>query len=197
MQNQTEKIKESCPRTEIAAYIDGELSPVAEMALEKHFAVCKNCEAEFNVQKKLLRALDFAFDEKSKIELPENFTKTVVIKAESNVSGLRRREERFRALYLCTILFLLVIIGLGNETETVFSTFTILFEQLLAVGSFAAHLIFDIAIALSAILRIIGGQLIYTPVFAVLTVAVFLIFSAYIFSRLLSMSDRSKNLETG
>ena len=126
MQNQTEKIEESCPRTEIAAYIDGELSPSAEMDLEKHFAVCKNCDAEFNEQKKLLRALDFAFDEKTDFELPENFTRSVVVKAESNVSGLRRREERFRALYLCAILFLLVIVGLGNETEAVFSTFKIL-----------------------------------------------------------------------
>ena len=196
MQNQTEKIEESCPRTEIAAYIDGELSPSAEMDLEKHFAVCKNCETEFNEQKKLLCALDFAFDEKTDFELPENFTKSVVIKAESNVSGLRRREERFRALYFCAILFLLVILGLGNETETVFSTFKILFEQILAVGSFAVHLIINIAVALSAILRIIGGQFIYTPVFAFLAFGVFLIFSGYIFSRLLSISDRSKNLET-
>ena len=74
MQNQIEKFEESCPRTEIAAYIDGELSPSAEMELEKHFAVCKNCAAEFNEQKKLLCALDFAFEEKSNFELPENFT---------------------------------------------------------------------------------------------------------------------------
>ena len=122
--------------------------------------------------------------------------KSIIIKAESNVSGLRRREERFRALYLCAILFLLVIVGLGNETETVFSTFTLLFEQILAVGGFVVHLIVNIAVALTAILRIIGGQFIYTPAFAVLAFGVFLIFSGYVFSRLLSISARSKNLET-
>ena len=106
---QTEKNKNPCPRTEIAAYIDGELSPREEMDLELHFAVCGECAAEFNEQKKLLCALDFALDEKAEFELPEDFTKSVVVKAESNVSGLRRREERFRALYLCAILFLLII----------------------------------------------------------------------------------------
>lgn len=191
-----QKIEETCPRTEIAEYIDGELSPSAEMDLEKHFAVCKNCADEFNEQKKLLCALDFAFDGKADIELPVNFTKSVVVRAESNVSGLRRREERFRALYLCAALFLLIIVGLGNETEAVFSTFKIFAEQILAVSGFAVHLIFNFAIALTAILRIIGGQFIYTPFFAVLAFGSFLIFSGYILSRIISSFDRSKNLET-
>ncbi len=196
MKEQLEKIEKSCPHTQIAAYIDGELSPSAEINLERHFAVCKNCADEFNGQKKLLRALDFAFDEKSDFELPENFTKSVVVRAESNVSGLRRREERFRALYLCAALFLLIIAGLGNETEAVFSTFRIFIVQIYAVGSFAGHLVFDFAVALTAILRIIGGQFIYSPVFAFLAVGAFLIFSGYAFSRLIALFVRPKNLET-
>ena len=124
------------------------------MDLELHFSVCKTCAAEFNEQKKLLCALDFALDEKPEFALPEDFTRTVVIKAESNVSGLRRREERFRALFLCASLFLLIIFGLGSETEAVFSTFAVFIEQIFAVGGFVVHLIFDIAFALTAILRL-------------------------------------------
>lgn len=196
MQKQTEQKENQCPRTEIAAYLDGELSSREELDLEMHFAVCKKCAGEFNEQKKLLRALDFALDEKTDFKLPENFTRSVVVKAESNISGLRRREERFRALFLCAALFLLIILGLGSETEAVFLTFAIFIEQIWAVGSFAAHLIYDIAVALTAILRLIGGHLISNPLFAFLALVVFLISSGYIFSRILALFDRSKNLET-
>lgn len=196
MQYQTENEKNPCPRTDIAAYLDGELLPREEMDLELHFMACKCCAAEFNEQKKLLRALDFALDEKPDFALPENFTKSVVIKAESNVSGLRRREERFRALFLCTALFLLIILGLGSETEAVFSTFAVFIEQIFAVGGFVAHLIFDVAFALTAILRLVGGNFIHNPLFAILAFGIFFISSGYIFSRLLTLFDRSKNLET-
>lgn len=196
MQKQIEKHESLCPRTEIAAYIDGELSAPEEMSLELHFAVCSQCAAEFNGQKKLLSAIDFALDEKADFELPADFTKKVVITAESNVTGLRRREERFRALFLCTLLFLLIIAGLGNETDAVFSTFKIFAEQIFAVAGFAVHLVFDIAIALTTILRLIGGQFVYSPTFAVLGFGAFLIFSVYVIFRFLSLFDRSKNLET-
>lgn len=195
MQKQTEKLNNSCPSAEIAAYIDGELSSSAEMELEKHFTVCGECHKEFNEQKKLLYALDFAFDEKSEIVLPENFTKTIVIQAESNVSGLRRRGERFRALYLCAILFLLIIVGLGSETEAVFSASTIFVEQVITVAGYTVHLVFNIAVALTTILRIISGQIIFSPVFGILAFAVFLMLLVYLSSRLLALFDRSKNLE--
>ncbi len=196
MNQETVKNKNLCPRTDIAAYIDGELSPSAGMDLEKHFTVCKNCAEEFNAQKNLLLALDFAFEEKADFKLPENFAKTVVVRAESNVSGLRRPEERFRALFLCAFLFLLIIAGLGNETDAVFSTFKIFAEQIFAVAGFAAHLAYDLAIAVTTILRLIGGQFIYSSAFAILTFGAFLIFSGYVISRFLSLFDRSKNLET-
>lgn len=195
MQTQTEKFNNSCPQTEIAAYIDGELSASAEMELESHFAVCGDCLKEFNEQKKLLCALDFAFDEKSEIVLPENFTKTIVIQAESNVSGLRLREERYRALYLCAILFLLTIVGLGSETEAVFSASAVFVEQVITVAGYTVHLIFSIAVALTTILRIISGQIIFSPAFAVLAFAVFLMLLVYFSSRILALFDRSKNLE--
>lgn len=196
MKKQIENLENLCPRNEIAAYLDGELSPREEMDLELHFTACKKCTAELSEQKKLLCALDFALEEKSNIELPADFTKTVVVKAESNVSGLRRREERFRALFLCAALFLLIILGLGSETEAALSTFAVFIEQIFAVGSFAAHLVFDFAVALTAILRLIGGQFIYSPLFAILALGAFFILSGYIFSRILTLFNRSKNLET-
>lgn len=195
MTEQNVKFDNSCPQGEIAAYIDGELSASAEMNLEKHFAGCADCLAEFNGQKKLLQALDFALDEKNEIVLPENFAKTVVVRAESNVSGLRRPEERFRALFLCAFLFLLIILGLGSETEAVVSASALFVEQIFAVAGYTVHLVFDVAVALTTILRMISGQIIFSPIFAILAFTVFLISLIYFSTRILALFDRSKNLE--
>ena len=94
------KIEErECPRADIAAYIDGELTPREELALELHLAACPDCTGELNLQKQMLRALDCGLKDRTEIELPKNFAKTVATRAESNVSGLRSKEERFRALF--------------------------------------------------------------------------------------------------
>ena len=192
MNLQSEKTAESCPRADIAAYIDGELSPRSELALENHFAVCPACKAEFNDQKKLLHALDFAFIREREIELPENFTKTIVINAESSVRGLRCPKERSRALFLCGSLFLLIILGLGSETGTVLSTFSVFFDQVAAVGSFLGHLIYDVAVALTTILRLVGRNLIFNSTFALIGWSVFLAATACMFSRLMFRFNNSK-----
>ena len=41
----------SCPTGDIAAYIDGELSPDHESELDLHFADCSVCTYEMNQQK--------------------------------------------------------------------------------------------------------------------------------------------------
>lgn len=193
MRNQIEKTENfSCARADIAAYLDGELSPREEIDLEKHFAVCRRCEAEFNEQKKLLSALDLALDDRKGFELPADFTKKIVVRAESDITGLRRREERFRALFLCAAMFLLIILGLGSETEAVFATFAVFIEQFWAVAGFAAHLIFDIAVAVTAILRLVGGQFIYSPVFALSAFAVLVVSIVCVFARVWPAFDRSK-----
>ena len=123
MSLQTAKTESNCSRQQVIAYIDGDLSPREEIVLEKHLAVCKSCADELNEQKKLLFALDFALDENEReFELPEDFTKVVVTNAESKVSGLRHPQERFRALFVCSALFLFVLLGLGKETGTFVET---------------------------------------------------------------------------
>lgn len=164
MDLETSKTKESCPRGEIAVYLDGELSPSAEFALERHFKECKYCLVELNLQKKMLSALDFAFDNKAEIELPKNFAKVVATTAESNVSGLRSKKERPLALLLCTVMFLMVLVGLGAETEKIFAVFGNFAEQLFVVLGFIFHLIYSIAIGISIILKSLSQQLIFNSV---------------------------------
>ncbi len=187
---QTAKTEKVCPQDEIAAYIDGELSSREELDLEIHFAGCAGCRSKLNEQKKMLCALDFALEADNLIELPVNFTKVVIANAESNVSGLRQPQERFKALFICASLFLVVIIGLGSETETVIKTFGKFGEQTFAVGSFAFHLIYDFAVGISIILRSISHQIVFNSAVAEGVLVIFFITALFALSRLVVRYDR-------
>ncbi|MCY7346991.1 MAG: zf-HC2 domain-containing protein [Pyrinomonadaceae bacterium] len=157
--NSTAKIGEICSqRSDIAAYIDGELPPREELELEMHLEVCRHCSDELNEQKKFLLALGHALETETPIELPENFTRIVVANAESKVSGLRRPQERAKALFACASLFLLVVLGLGRETKATFEAFGKFAEQFLAVGGFVWNLVYDAAFATAIILRSLSHQ---------------------------------------
>ena len=159
MKEQAGKSEESCPRAEIAAYIDCELSPRAELLLEEHLAVCEICRAELNEQKKLLSALEFALEEKAaEIEIPKDFAKVVATRAESGVSGLRSPKGRGRAVFLCVSLFFILLIGLGAEAEKVFAATGVAFEKSVALVSFLGRLTFDAAFAIVVILRALFNQ---------------------------------------
>lgn len=187
MNSQTATIEKIClQRNEIAAFIDGELLPHEEFELELHLAVCGFCATELNEQKKLLCALDYALENEKQIELPANFTKVVVTNAESKVNGLRRPQERSKALFVCAALFVLVILGLGGETKTVLNTFGKFVEQFLAVGGFVWNLIYDVSVGTAIVLRSLGSQFIFnsSAFFAILIVFVFL--SLFLFLRFIS-----------
>ncbi len=180
-----------CPRAEIAVFLEGELAPQAELVLEKHLSACKKCLDELNSQKQLLRVLDSVFEERAEIELPKNFTKVIVARAESNVSGLRRPEERFRAVFLCVLLFLIVLIGLSAETRSVFSSLGIILEQTIAVAGFVAHLFYDFAVGTVIILRSLSEQFVFGSNISLITVVCFFALSAFVISRLVFRLNRS------
>jgi hypothetical protein len=191
MIEETATIQKSCPREEIAAYVDGEIGSREELELEMHFAVCKPCTEELNSQKKLLCALDsFCLNERE-IELPENFTKIIVTTAESNVSGLRRPQERRKALFICSALFLLVLLGLGGEIDSVFGTFGKFAEQFAAVVGFVAHLIYDIAYGITVILRSLSSQFFFDSAVSFGFTAVVFLISVLTLSRLVTRYRRA------
>jgi hypothetical protein len=165
MENQTAKTNQNCPLEDIGLYLDGELSPRAELELEKHFAVCPACRNEFNSQKEMLLALDFAFDKGHEIELPKDFTKVVVIKAESGVKGLRSKKERSSALFLCSGLFFLITLGLGAENEKVITAVNDFGRHFIAILSFTCHLVLDVTTGAVVVLRCLSQQISYSPLF--------------------------------
>ena len=189
----TAVIKKICSlRRDIAAYIDGELPPREEIELEAHLAVCGECRRELNEQKKLLCVLDFALEDEKEFALPENFTEIIVANAESKVSGLRRPQERSKALFICAALFLLVILGLGGETQTVSDTFGNFAEQFLVVIGFVFHLFYDIALGTAIILRSIGSQLISNSTTAVALTIIFFAVSLFALLRFIHRSPKLK-----
>jgi len=150
-----------CPSGEISSYIDGELLPSRELELERHFISCETCRSELNLQKKFLIALDHALESEEEIDLPANFTKVVVANAESRVSGLRRRSERFNALFVCSGLFLIIIFALGaSGSNTTLDGIAVVFEKVSAAGFFILHVAYDIAIGAISVLRSLSSHLI-------------------------------------
>lgn len=184
----TEKV---CPTGEIAAYIDGELLPREELDLELHFAACRACAAKLNEQKKLLCALDFALEDEREIELPENFTKIVVTTAESSVSGLRRPQERFKAFIICAALALLGLFGLGGETGTILNAFWKFGDQILAVGGFAFHLVYNVAIGTAIILRSVSHLIVFNSTVPVVFFVGILFIGLAAFSHLIARFNRA------
>jgi predicted anti-sigma-YlaC factor YlaD len=178
-------IQQNCPSEEIFHYLEGELSATEELSLEKHFAECETCLNEFSSQKELSRALNFAFNEESEIELPKDYTKVIVSKAESNVSGLRTKRELTKAIFLSCALFLILAIGFRGETEKGFATTREFGREILTVLGFVTHFIYEISIGLVVVLRFLGQQVVFSPLFLfALISATIAVFSLWFFARL-------------
>ena len=93
-----------CLRTELtAAFLDGELDPVACEEFDSHARGCRDCSAALLEQRRLLCLLDTAFDEtfEKKLELPDGFTRQLRARAQNDLSGVRDASERRRALKIC------------------------------------------------------------------------------------------------
>lgn len=104
-----------CPSDEIGAYLDAELSPTRSDALEMHFASCSVCRDELNSQKAFLLELSRTLETDAAIELPKDFAKVVVTRAESSVSGLRKRSERIAAIGIVALLAGLAVAGFAGD----------------------------------------------------------------------------------
>jgi predicted anti-sigma-YlaC factor YlaD len=106
---------------ELAAYLDGELDGLARAQIEQHLKECSSCSRGLREQKRLLCALDSAFDDDPQLRLPSDFSRIVAARAQSDMGGLRRPAERRRAMVACAALACASLILLGGAalSETV------------------------------------------------------------------------------
>ena len=178
-------ISTACPSPDLSAYIDGELSLNEELKLEAHVASCRTCADDLNLQKSFLNALDSSLDDEIAIRLPKDFTKTVVANAESRVTGLRRPHERRNAAIICGGLILLSLFALAGNAERSFTAAAAVVEKILAVVVSVGHVIYDLALGLSIVLRSLASNFLFDAAGVTLAFLALLVLSLYLFSRLL------------
>lgn len=114
-----DRSENKCQLEDVAAYLDGELSDAGINRFEDHLRSCVDCATELRAQRQLLCTLDVAFNGARSFQLPHNFTRIVTARAESDLSGMRKKHERRRALKLCAVLALVSFALLGAAARTI------------------------------------------------------------------------------
>jgi len=156
-----------------------------------HIARCRLCADDLNLQKNFLNALDYSLDEKAELELPKNFTKSVVANAESRVSGLRRPHERRNAALICIALVVVSVFALGSSTERTLGAITTVVDKVVAVVESVGHLAYDIALGSAIVFRTLASKFVFDSGAAVVSFLLIFILSLYLFSRLLVRFHRT------
>lgn len=170
---------DNCPTFEIAAYIDGELDAGRVLELESHFAGCPSCAEDLNHQKQFLLTLSNSLRNEGEIDLPKDFTKQIVARAESHVVGLRGSRERFNAVFIIVALSLFVLFALGAEAGTLVSWLKAVVHQALSVGGFFGRLVYSFFIGFVVIVRTFAAPF----QTGLLVSLVFVAFASVIFAR--------------
>src|SRR6266513_3292826 len=152
-----------CRTEDVAAYLDGELNSAASESFEAHLKTCARCTTELRMQRQLLCTLDFAFSERS-FELPRNFSRVVAAHAESDLSGMRKKSERRRALQLCALLALLAFALLGAASRAlVFQPARSFLRIAGSLLDLAGRALYDAGTGAAVIVRVVGRALILAP----------------------------------
>jgi anti-sigma factor RsiW len=107
MKEGAEREGTACERTTlVAAYLDDDLDPASAARFEGHARECPQCSTVLLEQRRLLCLLDAAFNEtfETRVPLPRDFTRAVKARAQTDMSGVRDRRERVRAVKICVAL---------------------------------------------------------------------------------------------
>ena len=169
---------EVCPREDIAAYVDGELSETQRTRLEQHVSECETCSRSLMEQRQFLAILSASLDSRSALPLPKDFTKKVVASAESSVRGIRQPGELYTAIFICAALLIFALFTLGFESFGLTSVVYSLGEKLLAFGLLIFKLIINLIFAAVVVVRSLASSL---ETASLLAVAVVIFVSAILY----------------
>ncbi len=173
---------ELCPRDDIAAYVDGELSTEAAEAVERHVRACAICSRALLDQRQFLAALSASLDDSKDIVLPSDFARRVVSNAESSVRGVRRPYEFLTAALICAVLLMFLLFAFGVETSAVAAAMGSIAEKLLSIGGFLLRIVGNIAFAAAVVARALGAYTGSSGILIPISIFVFGVF-AFISSR--------------
>ena len=153
---------DSCERDLIGAYLDGELDGAAVEDLEAHLKSCNSCAADLRAQQQLVCTLDAAF--RNGFDLPEDFARVVKARAESDVSGVRKRIEWRRALQLIVLLALTSFALLGTAWQgSILQPVRTIARVTTSVLGLGWQTISDTATGFAVIVRLFGQAIILDP----------------------------------
>ncbi|HEV8587910.1 MAG TPA: zf-HC2 domain-containing protein [Pyrinomonadaceae bacterium] len=188
--------QQTCPREEIAAYLDGELNGGALPVFEEHIKQCAECAAELRSQRQLLCTLEAAFSNSGRIKLPANFSRVVAAHAESDMRGLRHKSERRRALQLCALLGVAAFTLLGAASRALIFQPARGFMRLVArVLDLVWQTFADAAEGATIVARVIGRAGVASPYgFGIFVALVFLI-AISLLPRLIANYHRTEFIE--
>ena len=146
---------------EIAAYLDGELEPVAAQEFEGHLAACRSCAAYLNEQKSLFCVLDASLSRMA-VELPADFASVVTVNARADVGRVRSRHERRRAaLFILALAFIsFTLIGGTASAKEALAPVQLIAHACASVTRLMLHALFDVGRSIVVIGRIVGQSMI-------------------------------------
>jgi anti-sigma factor RsiW len=153
----------ACERSaNAAAYLDGELDPAASADFEGHAKSCAACSAALLEQRRLLCLLDTAFGDSFDrgIELPSGFARELKARAQTDMSGVRARDERRRALKICAALSVAAFALLGATFfDAVLRPLAGAARTAGSVAGLAGSAAADAGAGAGLVLRAVGGRL--------------------------------------
>ena len=180
-----------CQKNLIAAYVDGELSDVANAIFEQHVEDCSDCRAELRAHRVFVCELDAALTGKVDIPVPDDFSKVIAVRARSDMRGVRSRSEHRKAIGICMVLALTGFGLLGaTAREDVLALAGRFITSVFSIGTFISQLVYDAVAGVVVISRVLGHRIVVSSgsvgvLLVVLAVAVFVL------SRLISDYHRT------
>ena len=184
------------PCLDVAAYLDGELDAEGGARFEAHTKLCARCADALNEQRRLLCVLDAAFnDSHRQLQLPENFTEIVKAHAQSDMSSVRRRSERRRAVLLSAGLAALSFVLLGwRAWDELFAPLGSVASVAATMFDMAANAFGEAAAGVALMLRVLGGQFLEEPGAASVGAYIVVALAAVLLFRLIAGYHRAPRL---
>ena len=152
---------------QIAAYVDGDLDASACALFEQHLLECRPCNSELNAQRLFMLELDATLMLAPDLPVPSNFAQIVAARAASDMSGVRDGIEHRRAVRFCLILALASFALLGAAaSKAVFFSGRKVANQIFGIFGLLWTTLYDVAVGLTVISRVISGAIIPESPFA-------------------------------
>jgi anti-sigma factor RsiW len=193
--NESDRMND-CHLGDVAAFVDGELTGAALEHFESHLKTCAPCADELRTQKQLLCTLDVAFNDSRSFDLPDDFSRVVTVRAESDLRGVRKKSERRRALQLCLLLALVSFGLMGAAARGLvidpLKSFLKVAETLL---DFAARAVLNIAESGTVFIRVIARAILFAPYGIGVLSLVTLVFSILVLPFLIARYHRTQIIE--